>query len=828
MTVAITGRSREEIAAETSRLGLTLSPEEWRRLAGRLGRDPTLPEAFLLDVSWSEHCSYKSSKALLRRYLPASASHVVLGPGEDAGIVSLGRWNGEEWVLVAAHESHNHPSQVLPVEGAATGIGGIVRDVYCMGCDVAGVLDPLRFGDPDGENAARTRAIVRGVVEGIAVYGNALGVPNLGGDVVFHEGFDDNCLVNVVALGVMRRSRILRSRVPEDARRRPYAVILVGKPTDATGLGGASFASQILDERDAAENRGAVQVHDPFLKRVLVEATKEIWTLLEGESIPAGCKDLGAGGLGGASSELALAGGFGLEVDLSLVPRSARDAEPHQILCGETQERFVWAVPAERAGAICAVFNERYELGRVYPEARAQIIGRVVDEAVFRCFWQGEVVVDLPAPMLAESPIEDRPRRPRPEPAPVADPAAPRSWKIWAREQLSSWNAASRAPVFRGYDQEVRGEAFLRPGEADAGICRPIPGASLGLAVSADGNPNYGALDPYWAGALAVLESARNVVATGAAPLAATDCLNFGSPEDPVCLGDFEETLRGMADACRAIGSPAHPEEPLPLISGNVSFYNQSSRGRAIPPSPVVACFGVLDDYGSAATPSLKRPGDAVLLTGRRARAWGRPGTGIGGRVPRRPLEEQAAELRAVLELAREGLLAAAHDVSDGGMLRALVEMGLGEDAPGRPGVAVDLSLCGAEMPAHEILLSETPGFLLEIAERDAPAAQDRLRRAGVACFAIGRVTADPVLRIRQGDTDLLEIGWSELHEAWRSKLEPLFDPSSDVLGSAPVIPPGSPRPGPSGPPAEPRTGPPPGAAPGSTSPVARGKDGAG
>jgi len=777
-TVRIRGRAREEVRAENAQWGLGLSFEEWQHLIGRLGRDPLLPEAFLLDVSLSEHCSYKSSRPFLRRHIPPLASHVVLGPGEDAGIVSLGTWNGEEWVLVVAHESHNHPSQVLPIEGAATGIGGIVRDVYCMGCDVMGVLDPLRFGDPDGPNGDRVRAIARGVIRGIGEYGNALGVPNLGGDVWFHEGFDDNCLVNVVAFGAMPRRRIIRSRVPEAARSTPYVLVLVGKPTDSTGLGGASFASQILDEEEAAQNRGAVQVHDPFLKRVLVEATKEVWEWLEEAGIEVGCKDLGAGGLGGASSELVLAGGFGAEIELDQVPHAPGSLLPHQILCGETQERFVWAVPETQAATLLSIFNDRYELGAVYPGARAAVIGRVLQDPVYRCLWQGDVVCELPGPILQESPIAERQVAARERALPSLDPPRPEDWAAWLREQLSDWNAVCRAPIYRGYDQEVRGQALLRPGEADAGVLRPISGASLGVAISVDGNPEYGALDPYWGGALAVLESARNVAATGARPLAVTDCLNFGNPEDPVCLGDLDAALRGMADACRALGSPDRPDEPLPIVSGNVSLYNQSSRGRAIPPSPIVACFGILPDYGRAVAQRLAEPGDRILVVGERARHWGRPRREAGGRVPDRSLSAQAAEIHAVQALAERGVLRACHDSSDGGLLRALFEMMVFEDGPGGFGLECDLAALG-DLPEHELLLSETPGFVLEVAPGSSVAQE--LQKKGLQVFDLGEVLPEARWIVKRGSSRLFEANLIELHALWSTRLLDWLDPNAGV-----------------------------------------------
>ena len=442
----VQGRGEDEIRAAAGGRGLRLPAEEWLDLATRLGRDPSIPEAFLFDVALSEHCSYKSSRRFLKRYLPPLSKQVLLGPGEDAGIVSLGVHGGEEWGLVVAHESHNHPSQVLPVEGAATGIGGIVRDVYCMGADVIGVLDGLRFGHPEGTEGARSRAIARGVIQGISEYGNALGVPNLGGDTWFHPGFDDNCLVNVVALGVLPVRRIVRSRVPAEVAEARFVLVLVGKPTDDTGLGGASFASQILDDAEAGGNRGAVQIHDPFLKRVLAEATLEAWDWLEREGIPVGCKDLGAAGLGGASSELVIAAGRGAEIDLSRVPLGLAGLQPEQILCAETQERFVWAVPEERAEELCELFNRDFELGRCYPGAAARVIGRVLAEPVYRCLWEGQVVVELPTRILEEPPALNRPTAPRPSPAPVADPPDPGAEvQAWAIDLLSRWDAGARA-----------------------------------------------------------------------------------------------------------------------------------------------------------------------------------------------------------------------------------------------------------------------------------------------------------------------------------------------------------------------------------------------
>lgn len=774
-TLRMYGQSREQITQEAARVGLRLSIDEWNAILERLNRDPTLAEAFFFDVSWSEHCSYKSSRTLLKEYLPPLPEHVLLGPGEDAGVVSLGVWNGEEWTLVLAHESHNHPSQVLPVEGAATGIGGVVRDVYCMGADVIGVLDPLRFGDPDGPNAESVRAILRGVVQGIAEYGNALGVPNLGGEVAFHPGFDENCLVNVVAFGVAPRRRILRSRVPELARTRPYVLVLVGKPTDATGLGGASFASQLLDEAEAIENRGAVQIHDPFLKRVLVEGMKEAWEWLEQSGLEVGCKDLGAGGLAGASSELVFAADFGAEIDLDQVPRGVPGLLPHEVLCAETQERFVWAIPEEHAEEFCAIWNDRYELGRIYPEAAARVVGRVLSEPVYRCSAGGAPVLDLKKQWIEETPRLSRPRAERAAPAMSADPERPSDWVAWAISEWTKREAQSRAAVYRYFDPEVQGRAFFRPGEAGAGVCRPIPGTELGLSISVDGNPDYGALDAYWGGALAVLESASNVVATGARPFALTDCLNFGNPEDPVCLGDLERALRGMRDASRALGCPGRTDAPLPFVSGNVSLYNQSTSGRAIPPSPIVACFGTLADYGRALSPRWKEAGSLLFVTGSRERAWGSP-RGRGelprGRVPMPDLAKSALEIRSVLQLIEAGRIRSAEDIADGGLLRALFTMAVREEAPGALGAEIDLDRFGNALPPHELLLSESPGFVLEVATSEHAAVEERLRSRAVVYAVIGTVTARPSLAVRAGGRSLFDIEFAAAYSNWAHGLE--------------------------------------------------------
>ena len=538
----------------------------------------------------------------------------------------------------------------------------------------------------------------------------------------------------------------------------------------------------LLDQAEAAENRGAVQIHDPFLKRVLVEGMKDAWSWIEAEKLAVGCKDLGAGGLGGASSELVMAGGFGAEIDLERVPAGLPDLAPHELLCGETQERFVWAVPERVAAEFCAIWNEQYELARVYPHAAAAIIGRVIEEPVYRCRWRGDLVVELSNLALETLPQVARPMTVAAvrEGAEPLELDAPRDWQDWAARRLRGWNAASRAPVYRFYDPEVQGLAFLRPGEGSASVLRPIPGEALGVAVSVDGNPHYGELDPYYGGALAVVESVRNVAATGARPLCLTDCLNFGNPQDPVALGELDAALRGMADACRAIGAFAHGTESLPVVSGNVSLYNFSAAGRSIPPSPIVACYGVLDDYGRALTPRLKSEGAILLVTGRRERVWvDRERTADApprGRVPRPELLAEAQEIRAFLSLAEAGLVSSAIDIADGGLLAALFEMTMGEEQAHGLSVELDFDrFRSTGLAPHEILASESPGFVLEVGDEQLEAVRRQLTDAAVEFVVAGRVIVGSRLRLRAEGREIGAIDFAEAHGGWASRLEALL-----------------------------------------------------
>ncbi|UCF79013.1 MAG: phosphoribosylformylglycinamidine synthase subunit PurL [Candidatus Eiseniibacteriota bacterium] len=775
-TLRIEGVSDEEVRAGLDSLGLRLTVPEARRLFELLKRNPSRVEATIFDIMWSEHCSYKSSKRLLQKYLPTEAPNVLLGPGEDAGIIELCTHEGERYSLVVAHESHNHPSQVLPFEGAATGIGGIVRDVYCMGADVVAVMDALRFGDPDGANKNKVREVASGVVSGIWQYGNALGVANLGGDVHFDSSYDENCLVNVIAIGVVKEGEIERSAVPEEAGMEDYDLVLVGKPTDASGFGGASFASDVLDSQEWGESRSAVQVPDPFLKRILAEANKRMLTLVHSRGLKIGFKDLGAGGIACATSEMVAASGLGATIDLEKVPLDDPSLSPEVIVCSETQERFALAVPSSITSQVLRIYNEEYELPFIYHGARAVVIGKVTGDGNYVLQWGGSRVCNVEARTITSGisverrSVEAQVSETEPEFSP------PQNMGSFLLEFLVSPNASSRRPVFSFYDCEVGGRTVVRPGDADAGVFAPVDGSGVGVAVAADGVPSYGKISPYWGGALAVAEAMRNVACVGATPRALSDCLNFGSPEVPEVFYQFEETLKGIGDCARAIWQKGLPGVPVPIVTGNVSFYNEGDSGRAVAPSPIVACFGLMEDYSKAVTMSLKESGSLLFLLGARLNELG--GSlyfqellnCLGKNVPRVRFDEERSAVHFVIEAIDGGIVASCHDISAGGLVLTLAEMSMA--SAGSLGVDVDVLAIDGPLRYDKKLFSESSGFVLEV----FPSEEEKFRAAAgqhnVRPTLLGVVTGEPAFRVREGSRPLIELSLGEMRARWEKGLE--------------------------------------------------------
>jgi phosphoribosylformylglycinamidine synthase len=730
--------------------GLGLTVEEFARVCELLGRRPTMVELHIFNTMWSEHCSYKSSRPILKKYLYTDAPHVVLGPGEDAGIVRF----VDDYCLVMAHESHNHPSQVLPVEGAATGIGGIVRDVYCMGADVIGVMDPLRFGDPNGEHAARARDIAWGVVDGIAQYGNALGVPNYGGDTYFDATYDDNCLVNVVAFGIVEEGHIIRSRVPVEARETPYDVILFGKPTDASGFGGAAFASERLSDEEAVERQGAVQVPDPFLKRVLAEAIKNMLAWARDEGVPIGFKDLGAGGISCAVSEMAQAAGLGVSIDLDRVNVAFDDMLAEVISCSETQERFLLAVPSDRSDEVVAIFNDHFELPHLYHGAGAFVIGRVTPDKRFKISRGRDVVCDADVDVITTGILYERTAERRPRRLPTAGLTHADGGdgvKEAVTTLLASENISEKALIYQHYDSEVQARAVLRPGEADAAVEIFIPGRPEALATSCGGSSRLGAADPYLGGVWSVLEAARNVACVGALPIAFTDCLNFGDPEDPGVFWEFTEAVRGIGEACRALQVYDDGDHGVPVVSGNVSFYNQSETGDAIAPTPIVACAGRIDDASRARNMGFKAAESRVVLLGRlhgclAGSEYEKLYGGDGSAAPQPDFEMEVGLIGALVEGFSTAAITAAHDISHGGLLITVAEMMLA-GAPRPLGCRLDLD---GVVESRAELFAEFGGVVVEVPEESWPRFESIMERHALPFAVLGRTTAETELEVRR------------------------------------------------------------------------------
>ncbi len=760
----VAGSSDAQLRDAAQTAGLALRVDELRRIAERLGRDPTIVEVHAFNAQWSEHCSYKSSRRHLRK-LPSQGPAVMQGPGEDAGILHLGDWNGERYGVVVAHESHNHPSQVVPFEGAATGIGGIVRDVLCMGAEVIAVADPLRFGRVD-DAQSHQRYVAQGVVDGIAAYGNAIGIPNIAGDVYFHDRFDENCLVNVVALGLVKEREVIHSAAPAGSA--GWDIVLVGKATDASGFGGAAFSSNALDERDESANKGAVQVPDPFLKNVIMRATYKVFHYLREHKITAGFKDLGAGGIMGCSAELCAAGGMGAIIDLDDV-NTAIDHMPAQIIAvGETQERLCWVLPGHVTARVLQIYNDEFSLPQIAQSACATVIGAVQSEKRYVMRHGGDIVMDVPIEFLTGSIHDDLPTRPMSERKAQGRShryvTSKASIERLLRGVISHRDVCSREPLFVRYDGVVRGTTVLPRGAADAGVVAPIDGAPLGVALAVAGNPRYGALDPVLSAQHAVLQAVRKVTSVGARALGLTDCLNFGNPNNIEHYSEFTHSIEGLAMAASELG--------LAYVSGNVSLYNESKSGSAVPASAIVACIGGLPDVSAVVSSRLKRSGSALFLLGRPQNAAGGAvfaelAGETGGPLPAIDYDAVRSEIALLRAACDAGFILSARAVGDGGALAAICVMAFQTlDEP--IGVQLDdPATWPPEIGALEAAFGEGSGFIIETGQ---PKALREIAPPGLALTQIGVTAGGNELRAGDAGFDL-----RELHELWRDSLTQVF-----------------------------------------------------
>ena len=766
MIVGISGMSDGELSKFLKENGLSIKRSEARLITQKLGRDPTLTELHIFNTEWSEHASYKSSKSLLKM-LPTTGPNVIMGPTEDAGIIYLTKKDGEDYGLVIAHESHNHPSQVVPYEGAATGIGGIVRDVLCMGAKIIGTADPLRFGDPNGKYSARTRYIANAVVDGISEYGNAIGVPNLAGDMYFNASFDDNCLVNVVSIGIVKKSDIIHSRAPENAA--GYDIVIVGKATDNSGFGGAAFASLILDEEDKEQNKGAVQVPDPFLKNVLIRATEAVFKEARKSGLSVGFKDMGAGGIMCSTTEMCAEAGFGAEIGLDNV-HTSMDIPPYIIACSETQERFTWVVPPQFTPTVLRIYNEDFELPNVAEGARASVIGKVTRDLSYVVRHGGKIVCDVPIKEITSGISYERPYREVKRGFREPDLHQPGDYNKVLLKVLAHPNVASKESVYKHYDTEVQGQAVIRPGEADAGVIAPLDDHPVGVALATDSNPKYARIDPYWGAVAAVAESMRNVAAVGGIPSGLTDCLCYGNPEKSDVFWQFVRGVEGVADAAKNIWMKG-TKNPVPLVSGNVSFYNENARGKSVDPSAIIACLGILPDYGKAITMKVKDVGSGLYLIGPRKDELGGSvyydlSEELGANVPKIDFGTERGMIYSVIDIIHQKLAHACHDISDGGLVTTVSEMILGGNGDGGIGAEIDLDFLGSDLRTDKLLFSETSGFVLEISAEHAARARDICELNNVELIKIGETTGK-TLTVKRGKKTVINLPVGKLKDAW-------------------------------------------------------------
>ncbi|HRH93666.1 MAG TPA: phosphoribosylformylglycinamidine synthase subunit PurL, partial [Candidatus Peribacteria bacterium] len=797
-TLPFADMTDDEVRASLAKHKIGLTVEEARKVQQMLKRAPTVTEATIWGIQGSEHCSYKSSRRFLKQF-PTTGKHVILGPKEDSGVIAITDGpNKKRWGLVVSHESHNHPSQVVPYEGAATGVGGCVRDVLCMGARVIGSMDSLRLGDLKD---AETRSISKEVIRGVAGYGNALGIPNLGGDTVFDTAFNLSCLVNVVSLGLLREDELIHSYVPAEAGKVGYDIIIVGKATDKSGFGGAAFASVVMEGEDAEKNSGAVQEPNPFLERHLLQSTYDLfdWLVKEKKLDKVSFKDLGAGGNVCASVEQVAPVNMGAVVDLNKIHVALPNLPPEVIGCAETQERFCWVCHPSLTQTILKHYNETWDLPNVAEGARASVVGKVQEDPTYTLMHNGEVVCSALATDITSGLQYVRPTR-KPEQS-FSEPALSCSGdrvktgkKTFSIQEvfmamLSHPTHASKSRVFRHYDKNIIGNTVIEPGEADASVIMPLcdlqsyvltgkhPGwtedlakndAFVGVALASGGNGRYGRISPYLQGANAVVENMRNVAAVGALPRCITDCLNYGNPEIPEQLWALEQGVAGISDALKGVNIGG---EAVPVISGNVSLYNATKEG-PIDPTANVCVVGVMPDARKAVNMQLKKAGSPLFLLGERKDECGGSAyyqvleqlSGadrnalLGANVPSPDFADVKKQIEFVSAAVQAGLVHSTHDISDGGLLLALFEMTLPQrKVGGEIGVRIDCSALSPALRSDTILFSETGGFVLEANGAKRAELEALAKKHGCTLAHIGETTSTPRIVVERSGTSLLD-----------------------------------------------------------------------
>jgi phosphoribosylformylglycinamidine synthase len=729
-----------------------LSPDEYQRIEQILGRAPNYTELGIFSVMWSEHCSYKSSRVHLRKF-PTTGPRVVQGPGENAGVIDI----GDGWVAAFKMESHNHPSFIEPYQGAATGVGGILRDIFTMGARPIACLDSLRFGDLD---APRMKYLVDGVVRGISGYGNCIGIPTIGGETSFHRSYNGNILVNVFALGVTTRDRIFTGSASGVGN----PVIYVGSKTGRDGIHGATMASAEFDEA-SEEKRPTVQVGDPFTEKLLLEACLEI---MDSDAV-VGIQDMGAAGLTSSSFEMAGRAGTGVRMDLDRVPVRESGMTPYEIMLSESQERMLIVAKLGREDEVVCTF-EKWDLN-------AAVVGEVTDDGFVRLIWHGEEIAAIPVdPISTEAPVYERPMS-------APQRVIPQSLDRQRVDDgdltdelfrlVASPNLCSKHWIWEQYDTTVRTNTIARPERRDAAIVR-VKGTGRALAMTSDVNPVYCSLDPYEGGKQAVAEAARNIAVSGGRPVAITDCLNFGSPERPEIMWQFAECIRGISDACIALGTP--------VVSGNVSFYNETE-GRAVLPTPTVGMVGILEHETDGREIAFPEAGLDIILIGETLDELGgsewqqRAMPDAIAAPPRVDLDREKSLVAFFLAAYEHRLLHSAHDLSNGGLAVALTEcamdgIGCHVELAGHADAIDAIALLFGESQARALVTTSQPDAVLRIAHQHDLAAM-RIGRTEVATFLIER-----------NGIPLIRTSTPELGRIWRTAFALLLggDSIDDVI----------------------------------------------
>lgn len=725
----------EQIKEKRLYADMGMSDAEFDLAIEKLGRIPNWTETGLFSVMWSEHCSYKKSKPVLRKF-PTKGPQVLQGPGEGAGIVDI----GDEQAVVFKMESHNHPSAIEPYQGAATGVGGIIRDVFSMGARPIAMLNSLRFGEL---KSARGKYLFEEVVAGIAGYGNCIGIPTVGGEIGFDPCYEGNPLVNAMCVGLIDHKDIQKGVAAGVGN----TVMYVGAKTGRDGIHGATFSSEELTE-DTEESRSAVQVGDPFMEKLLLEACLEV---VKSDAL-VGIQDMGAAGLTSSSAEMASKAGTGVEMNLDLVPQRETNMSAYEMMLSESQERMLIVVKAGREDEIKAIFD-KYDLDAV-------AVGKVTEDKMLRLLHKGEVVAEVPADALAEdAPVYNMPDA---EPAYFAEYQAMENAEPNVTDYKKTLTALLKAPtiaskewVYDQYDYQVRTNTVVAPG-SDAAVLR-VRGTNKGLAMTTDCNARYIYLDPTTGGKIAVAEAARNIVCSGGQPLAITDCLNFGNPEKPEIFWQIQKSADGIAEACLALDAP--------VIGGNVSMYNERS-GEAVYPTPTIGMVGLVKDLAHVTTQEVKAAGDVVYVVGDTKTEFGGSELqklvegGISGKAPSIDLTVEAARQQSILEAIQAGLVQSAHDVSEGGVAVALAEKTFAAK-----GLGLDVALTGSATTA---LFAESQSrFVLTVKAEHAEGFETIVKDAQ----KIGTVTDDANIKI-SGETGVLVEGTvEEFRSAWKGAI---------------------------------------------------------